>query len=224
MPDKVYCYPGTDVLRNKLGLTSSEALFHAETRYTFIRLLQLQNNPIKGSFDFEHLKAIHRYIFQDLFTWAGQPRTVNIGKGNIFCLPEHIDSYARDVFRSFASDCRAATHDQRLFAQTLARHYGNLNALHPFREGNGRTQREFARELCLECGYAFDLARTTHEQMLSASIASFNGDDKPLADIFNTALMSSQQASQPLRLSILSVDDLPSGFDAEPSTDDHYYD
>ncbi len=53
-------------------------------------------------------------------------------------------------------------------------HYSDMNTLHPFREGNGRTQRKFAGELCLECGYVFDLTQTTHKEMREASIQSFN--------------------------------------------------
>lgn len=210
-----YCYTGTHVLRNKLGLQNQTELFQAESSYTFFRLLQLQEEPIKGSFDFDHLKAIHQYIFQDIFEWAGKPRTVNIGKNNIFCLPEYINSYAQDVFRCFASDCKSVARDQDLFAKTLAKHYGNLNALHPFREGNGRTQREFTRELCLDCGYIFDLTTTTHEEMLNASIASFNSDNTPLINIFNAALTPLSKINKSTRLQILSGDDLPNVFSAD---------
>ena len=76
-----------------------------------------------------------------------------------------------------------------LLRQKQAKHYGDLNALHPFREGNGRTQREFARELCLACGYDFDLSFTNHEDMLSASIASFNKEDNSYFEaIFSKAV------------------------------------
>ena len=76
MPDNVYCYTNTNVLINKLNITDSELLFMAEEKYTLLRLHELQKKPIKGSFDFEHLKAIHKYIFQDLYEWAGQVRKV----------------------------------------------------------------------------------------------------------------------------------------------------
>lgn len=82
MPDNVYCYPGSNVLINKLDIHNSKQLFNAEKELTFVRLQELQDNPIEGKFDFEHLKKIHGYIFQDLYDWAGMQRTVEIGKGN----------------------------------------------------------------------------------------------------------------------------------------------
>ena len=89
-----------------------------------------------------------------------------------------------------------------------------MNALHPFREGNGRTQREFARELCLKCGYIFDLTRTTHEEMLSASILSFNkGDNSEFIDIFSRSIIPIEeykdyQSKLTTNLLILSKDDI----------------
>ena len=71
MPDSTYCYPNSDVLKNKLNITDSNELFEAEKELTAIRLRELQGNPIKGNFDFNHLKAIHKYIFQDVYDWAG---------------------------------------------------------------------------------------------------------------------------------------------------------
>ena len=82
MPDNKYCYPNSAVLRNKLNITDKNELFEAEKELTAIRLRELQENPVKGKFDFKHLKAIHKYIFQDIYDWAGMERTVEIGKGN----------------------------------------------------------------------------------------------------------------------------------------------
>lgn len=85
MPDSKYCYPNSNVLKNKLNITDDKVLFEAEKELTTIRLKELQSNPIRGKYDFSHLKAIHKYIFQDIYTWAGKERTVEIGKGNLFC-------------------------------------------------------------------------------------------------------------------------------------------
>ena len=85
--------------------------------------------------------------------------------------------------------CMKHRHDREPFIRTLAGCYADINALHPFREGNGRAQREFTRELCLACGYEFDLTHTEHEEMLRASILSFNtGDNTELEIIFQTAI------------------------------------
>lgn len=191
MSDRTYCYPGTNLLKNIPGITDPQELFWAEAEFTSERLLELQKQPMKGRFDFRHLYNIHKYIFQDIYSWAGKPRTVNIGKGNLFCLPEHIQSFSDDVFRNFAKDCYAAKDDKDQFISMLAEHYGDMNALHPFREGNGRAQREFTRELCEHCGYDFDLSCTTHQEMLEASIASFNdGDSSLLEGIFHRVVGS----------------------------------
>jgi len=101
---------------------------------------------------------------------------------------QHIDSFADDIFKSYYSDCRKAKDNKQEFIYVLTQHYADLNALHPFREGNGRSQREFTRELCLSCGYAFDLTRTSHEEMLEASIESFNVGNDKLEKIFQKAV------------------------------------
>ncbi len=189
MSDTRYCYPNSDVLINKKNIRDKQRLNEAEIQYTARRIMELQRNPIRGRFDLDHLKHIHGHIFQDLYAWAGEVRTVDIGKGNLFCPIRNISSYAPSVFGSFAKDCMAAKTDPGKFVRTLARHYGDLNALHPFREGNGRSQREFARELCLTCGYDFDLTVTKHNEMLYASKLSFDlGDNSSLEGIFRKAV------------------------------------
>lgn len=210
--DEKYCYPGTDILKNKKGITTQDRLMQAEIKYTARRMLELQENPIKGRFDFAHLKKIHQYIFQDLYNWAGKTRTVDIGKGNLFCLVQHIDSYAESVFRNFAKDCITVKNDRETFARTMAQHYADLNALHPFREGNGRAQREFARQLCQHCGYMLDLSCTKHNEMLYASKLSFDrGDTSSLENIFLKAIRPTQQETNPIknRILVLSKDDIP---------------
>lgn len=189
MSDMKYCYPDSTVLRNKLNITEPHKLLAAEIEYTSARLFDLQENPIKGKFDFKHLCSIHKAIFHDIFTWAGKPRTVDIGKGNLFCLVQNIAPYANEVFSRYYPDCIAAKDDLKEFVHVMTEHYADLNALHPFREGNGRTQREFARELCLVCGYAFDLRITNHTEMLHASIKSFNGDNRMLEGIFRKVII-----------------------------------
>lgn len=187
--DNVYCYPGKAVLKNKLGIQERDRLLTAEIRLTAIRLYQLQEKPMQGDFDFQHLCNIHHHIFQDLYPWAGEIRKVNISKGNMFCLVQHIQTYVDTVFGTCYADCIRAKDDFEKFINILARYYADLNALHPFREGNGRTQREFARKLCLKCGYVLDLTQTGHEEMLSASIMSFDkGDNAGLEAVFRKCI------------------------------------
>jgi len=210
MPDKKYCYPGSDVLINKLGITNAKELFDAEVELTFMRLSELSYAPIKGVFDFKHLKQIHKYIFQDVYAWAGKVRTVEIGKGNLFCLTAHIQDYADIIFKNYYPQCNMAKEDKEAFIKALAKNYGELNALHPFREGNGRAQREFARLVCLDCGYNFNLAVATHEEMLAASQLSFNKGDNVLFErIFSRAISEiTEETPYQNGVNVLTSDDL----------------
>ena len=172
-----YVYPGTTVLRNKYDWMDQDELHIIESISTGGNLLYLQKHPVDGSFDFDHLKKIHHFIFQDIYEWAGDIRTVDIGKNNLFCRVQFINDYAETVFDGLFDSCYAARKDRKAYISTLVSRYADLNALHPFREGNGRAQREFIRELCLRCGYVLDFTTTKHQEMLEASIASFNTKD-----------------------------------------------
>lgn len=222
MSDSRYCYPNSDVLINKLHITNQEELFRTEVRLTSIRLQELQENPVKGKYDFAHLKKIHRYIFQDLYEWAGKERTVEIGKGNLFCTTPCIQDYANSVFGKYYSQCYGVKDNREDFIRTLADNYGDLNALHPFREGNGRAQREFARIVCMACGYDFNLSCATHQEMLEASKLSFDkGDSSGFIKIFSKAVtLLEEKRSESCDLAILTSDDLLIGF----SDNYDYYD
>lgn len=208
-----YCYPNSDVLINKLNIKNEKSFAKAEIKLTYIRVQELEkNNPIKGDFDFEHLKRIHHYIFQDIYEWAGKERTVEIGKGNLFCLTTYIPTFAESIFKKYFNQCYENRNDKEKFIAALAENYGDLNALHPFREGNGRAQREFARELCLVCGYQFDLSCTTHEKMLHASKLSFDiRDNSEFIKIFSEAVTPLEQAKESKKLYILTSNDIELG-------------
>ncbi len=209
-----YVYPGTNILINKFGCRDADELRRIEALTTGGNLAYLQMNPIEGNFDFQHLKDIHYFIFQDLFDWAGKIREVDIGKNNLFCRTQFINDYAETVFSDFFASCYAERNTRERFIEMLASHYADMNALHPFRDGNGRAQREFTRELCLKCGYVFDLTKTTHEEMLSASIKSFEkGDNSGFISIFERNIIPVEeykdyQSKLTAALLILSKDDM----------------
>ena len=215
-PIDIYKYPGEDVLKNKFDCHDNNELQRLEAFSTAGNIFFLQQNPIEGNFDFEHLKAIHYFIFKNVYDWAGKIRTVDIGKNNIFCRVHFIDSYAKQVFSDFFPSCFKAKSNKPDFLKTFTSHYADLNALHPFREGNGRTQREFARELCLKCGYVFDLTQTNHKEMLDASIESFNTfSNEKLLNIFSRCVIpveeyENYQTKLTTSLLIFSKDDIPS--------------
>lgn len=189
MGDSIYCYENTDILKNKFNIKNQDELFKKERKASAMRLAQLEVSPISGNFDLEHLQKIHQHIFQDIYDWAGEIRTVNIAKGNFFCLCEHIQSYSNEVFENFYSDCIKNKDNIDKFAETLTVNFSNLNALHPFREGNGRCQREFLRELCLDCGYNLNI-NISADEMIEASIDGFYCNFDKLINIFRKSLKS----------------------------------
>lgn len=177
--DNVYCYPGTDVLKNKLNIHDRDELSVTERDITALRMLQLEKDPIHGQFDFEHLKSIHYFIFRDIYDWAGKVRTVDISKGVTFCHAEYIEIAAENLFKELKND------NSKIMGRTeligfLAHYIGELNAIHPFREGNGRSQRTFINELASSHGYYLDFSKITNQEMIEASYHSFNTDDSKM--------------------------------------------
>jgi cell filamentation protein len=185
-----YAYPGSSVLRNLADLRNAEGLAAFEANAVWARLIQLEASPLPGRFDTAHLKAIHRHIFQDVYDWAGQFRTVDLSKdGHLFARPPYIESALRDLFRQLAGENflkRATVED---FAERAGFYLTEMNAVHPFREGNGRTQREFLRELAGQAGFAVDWRRVTRDEMTAASRESFaTGDSASVVAIMRSCV------------------------------------
>jgi cell filamentation protein len=169
-----YVYPGTSILRNLAEIHDAEQLGRFEGDHCFARVLELYENPLALGFDLEHLKRIHQYLFQDVYAWAGEFRTVNIAKGNsFFARPEHILPELQKLLARLEKEHFLRGTDARGFCERAAYHMAEINALHPFREGDGRAQREFLRELAVEAGYELAWTLVTREDLLAASIASF---------------------------------------------------
>ena len=186
--DSIYCYPDSDVLVNKLNIKDNDTLNEAERKYTAIRGWELIHHPISGKFDLKHLQAIHKHLFQDLYEWAGEIRTVDIAKTNLFCLARFIDSYAEDIFGKLKSDNYLIGLSKDELVKKCAYYFCEINALHPFREGNGRSQREFIRELALNAGWNLDWYKVEPEEMLEASIASFDEDNSKMEKVLAKAI------------------------------------
>ncbi len=171
-----YLYPDSSVLRNLADIRDENRLNQFESDHFFARLLELHENPIRGSFDSDHLRHVHRYVFQDVYAWAGEFRSVPIAKGNsFFARPEHIRAELQKLFHQLAGEQYLRGSDSKGFCQRAAHYLGEINALHPFREGNGRAQREFIRELAVESGYEIAWDLITQDEMFAASVASFHG-------------------------------------------------
>lgn len=183
--DNVYCYPNSSVLRNKLDITDDELFSEAERKITSVRLYDLKPNPVKGNFDLLHLQRFHRSIFGDVYTWAGQLRTVDIAKGNMFCKSVFITEQAAEVFQKLRQEQYLLGCTIDTVPSKLAYYLSEINAIHPFREGNGRTQRAFIECLANVAGYHVDFTTISSNEMVEASALAFNCDYSRMTDIFN---------------------------------------
>ncbi len=177
VPDP-YCYPGTTVLRNLADIRDQAALDEFEAAMTALRA----EEPLpRGRLGVAQYRAIHHHLFQDVYGWAGQYRKVRIAKdGSAFCYPEHIGEEMKRLFAALKDDRYLSGRSPEAFAADAAAFLSTLNAIHPFREGNGRTQVAFLSLLAARAGRPLDFDWLEPEAFLAAMVASFKGDDTPL--------------------------------------------
>ena len=187
-----YVYPGTNVLRNFREIRDLQLLARFEMDMTTRRLAELEHSPKPGKFNAVHLQAIHRHIFQDVYPWAGEFRTVNIARPGqfYFAFSERIVPCLTNLFDDLLRERNLAdTASSDEFCNRSAHYMGELNAIHPFRDGNGRTQREFIRQLALKNGYTLNWAGVTRAAMGEASARSFqDADNTGLAAILRATV------------------------------------
>jgi len=179
--DDPYTYANSTVLVNKLDLRDQEELDDFEAEISNARSVE----PLpEGQLDFVHYCAVHHHLFQDVYEWAGKPRTVRMSKqGSPFCFPEHIDAQASKLFSELKADNFLANLPAAEFAAKAAHFLAELNVIHAFREGNGRSQLSFFALLADRSGRPLDLEKLDPDAMLDAMIASFDGDESELAQI-----------------------------------------
>jgi len=171
-----YVDPASGVLRNRFGITDQAVLESTEADLVASRSRELASNPIQGGFDLKHLQAIHRYLFGDVYDWAGQLRTVDISKnGNLFAHQAYIAGAAEAIFQALAKENRLLGLAKTTFSARAAYFMSEMNALHPFREGNGRTQRELISHLSLANGYYIAWEQVSASDSLLASMEAFQG-------------------------------------------------
>ena len=188
--DEDYFYQNSPVLKNKLGITDEATLEAAERDITSVKMLMLRTNKPAGNFDFEHLSSIHKFIFGDIYDWAGKMRTGGFFSkgGSIFCNGQYLKTYTAKTFAKLKSENNLCNLNKSKFIERVAYYMGEINALHPFRDGNGRTCREFFRQLSLNANYTLDFGETDKDELLTADIAAFNGNYKNLTDILKKAI------------------------------------
>ncbi len=176
-----YLYPDSRVLRNLLGIHNSAKLAKIERRFTAARA---DEGLPDGQLDYKHYKSIHRHLFQDVYEWAGEPRTVNMTKGGSpFCRIEFIDSEMIKLFKAIRGEKHFKDLDFHAAAERAAHYLVEINAIHPFREGNGRTQHAFLGLLLAHAGHPRDLSKVDPQRLLQAAIDGFNGDERPMYEV-----------------------------------------
>lgn len=178
-----YCYPGTYVLKNELGIQDAGRLEEAERKITAKTSESIKYQP--PPYSLQYLQQLHRTLFEPLYAWAGELRDVGIAKGGtVFCIPVRLQAEAARLFGELADDgwLLEISHDE--LCKALARHYCEFNMLHPFREGNGRVQRILFEHLTLAAGYELDWSDVTPAEWVQANIDGVNVDYRRMTGIF----------------------------------------
>lgn len=184
----IYCYPGTNVLKNKLNIKDNKLLKTAEEEITLIKQMELLKNPIKGNFSKSHLMNIHRFIFEDIYPFAGKIRREQISKADkTLYPPDLIDRELDKVFDKIKEKNMLKESDEEKVFDNLAYVMAELNIIHPFREGNGRSVREFIRLMAKRVGCDLNWGSIDKEKLLEASILSVD-NYKVLIGILDTCV------------------------------------
>jgi cell filamentation protein len=175
-----YCYPRTAILRIVPGIRDAATLAQFEA----ISTAQRADEPLPaGRLSVRHYCAIHHHLFRDVYTWAGKFRTVRLSKdGSAFCYPENIAREMKRLFVDLQRRGRPANLSRDSFSMAAASFLATLNAIHPFREGNGRTQASFLALLAHRAGRPLELDRLAPDRFLAAMVESFRGSEQPLAE------------------------------------------
>lgn len=185
------CYEGTACLINKFGIKDDKQLSLVEGQITFAKGSELERNPIKGSFDFKHYKSIHKYLFDEIYDWAGKIRSVDMSKkGTSFAKADGIEQLANACFARLKTENYFKGQEFNEFVSNIVDFYCVTNMLHPFREGNGRTQRIFISQLIRFAGYDIDFSSINVDDLMSATVQAANGVDVYLKEIFANAITS----------------------------------
>lgn len=187
-----YIDPITGILKNLIGATTHQQLAAAEADLVAVRVVQLRDSVnIPATRDLRELQAIHQQLFGDIFVWAGHIRTTDLARPNNepFCPVGYIERAAANVAQELRDDELLKGLDQRAFVSKLSYYYDSFNYIHPFREGNGRTQREFWNRVAADAGWFIDWGKVHGEQLNEASrIARENQNYDLLNVMFNDCI------------------------------------
>lgn len=182
-----YLIPRSDTLRNVLGITSSSELALAESELSNSRMIEFFDSNPQVEPNLRGVQAIHYQLFQDVYDWAGQLRTINMGKGESLFLPLEFFSNGIEYFeRTLKEDHYLQGLNRVQFIERLAMNFDNLNVLHPFREGNGRTQRLFWSVIARDAGWDIQWSQISAQENIDASVqALLHVNYQPLMALFD---------------------------------------
>ena len=185
-PDYAYTDPETGVLRNLENINDAHLLHVFESMKVSVRLEELQATPIKIK-NSSTLFDIHRHLFRDIYSWAGKIRTVEISKGGKPFFPLSLFHNAFISVDALIVEYRKIDRKEKIrLTQKLAEILDNINYLHPFREGNGRTQREFLRLLAMEKGLLLNLNPPDNSDIYKRYMSgTINGNVEQLAELLS---------------------------------------
>jgi cell filamentation protein len=203
-------YPGTDVLQNKLGIENQKELSEHELFSSTLRSIELQKNPIEGSFDKEHLRKIHEHLFQDTYSWAGEFRDSSMAKGNTEFPHEAIEQRLDSTLARLSADNHLKGLPEHEFTEKLSSYFNQVNDIHPFNDGNGRAQGTFFFELAKQADYDLDYNKVSKEEWNSTFASIQTEGTKPLEDMLSKMI-------QPQSLS--NAQDLPINYSMVDSSE-----
>lgn len=181
------CYPGSTVLINKFGLKDQNKLDIVERQIVLLKGTEIERNAVFSNVDFNYYKEIHRQLFEDIYDWAGTVRTINISKkGTVFSKHDNIEEIGQLKFKRLVKLNYLNNMDESSFFNELTELYNELNMLHPFREGNGRTLRLFITLLVRNTGRDISFAGCDSDLLMIATIKAAQGDLSMLKSIFES--------------------------------------
>ena len=185
-----YCYHGTNVLMNRFDIQDFDALQHVERELSYTKSLMLAAEPFKGVLDLKYLRRIHRFLFGEVYSWAGFIRGGQfMTKGETtFCRADLIPTYANQIFGKLRDEKWLRGLPREAFIERLAYYMAEVNALHPFREGNGRTQRAFFEELARRARYELNYGKVDPQELLQADVNAYNKDYELLISLLDKAV------------------------------------
>ena len=180
------CYPNTTVLINKLGIQDQSELNSVERQFVLLKSSQAEQETIFKNIDFNFYKELHKQLFGDLYEWAGTVRRMNVSKkGTIFCNFEDIERIGTLKFQRLAEQNYLKGLTKSRFIDELTEFYHDMNMLHPFREGNGRTLRLFITLLVRNAGYTLNFSDCDNDLLMIATIKAAQGDFSLLKEVFS---------------------------------------